>query len=72
MVKSIRFDLTPLDDADIPDMEGNFIGYYREKYGIEINETRQPLIECEIKLKGEYNTIYMVPELCCLTGLDDF
>jgi hypothetical protein len=50
----------------------NLMNYYKEHYGIEIKDTTQPLILVIRKDPQEKEvTLYFVPELCHLGGLDD-
>ena len=46
--------------------------YYNEKYKIKIHNTNQPLLIVKRKnSEGKDITLYFVPELCYLAGLDD-
>ena len=51
-----------------------YLEYYKNQYGIEIRDTKQPLLVNKIKRtdlpEGEIS-IRLVPELCFLTGLTE-
>ena len=48
------------------------MAYYKERYGIDIKNPSQPLIHAQgKKIKGKATEIYLIPELCSLTGLTD-
>lgn len=44
------------------------LDYYAQKYNIIAREN-QPLLRVENKNKKDPNPIYMLPELCLMTGL---
>ncbi|CAK60619.1 unnamed protein product (macronuclear) [Paramecium tetraurelia] len=52
--------------------ETTFKEYYKQRYNLKLNE-KQPLIKTTLKIKGkqEEKVIYLIPELCQLTGLSD-
>jgi aubergine-like protein len=46
--------------------------YYKDQYQRDIKNSDQPLLITYVKnSKGENDPIYLVPELCYLTGMDD-
>ena len=54
----------------------SFIDYYREKYNLVIEEKKQPMLVSRAKRKTKEEediakTIFLVPELCNMTGLTD-
>ena len=54
----------------------SFIDYYREKYNLVIEEKKQPMLVSRAKRKTREEediakTIFLVPELCNMTGLTD-
>lgn len=50
----------------------SLLNYYKSAYGVEIKNADQPLLESTvINLEGKEQTIFLVPELCLLTGIDD-
>ncbi len=51
------------------DGETTFRQYYQSRYNLKINDTTQPLLIVRDRKTGE--VIYLVPELCCLAGLDE-
>ena len=48
----------------------SFLEYYVEKYNTKIKDKTQPLLK-HIDKKNPSFTIYLVPELCTLTGLNE-
>ncbi|CAD8126982.1 unnamed protein product [Paramecium sonneborni] len=52
--------------------ETSFKEYYKQRYNIKLSD-KQPLIKTSLKLKGkqEEKVIYLIPELCQLTGLSE-
>lgn len=59
-------------------VEMTYIEYYKKVYGVTIKNERQPLLKVladrkmnKNKKEGEKIYIYLVPELVCLTGLND-
>ena len=54
----------------------SFIDYYKEKYNLVIEEKKQPMLVSRAKRKTKEEediakTIFLVPELCNMTGLTD-
>ena len=80
-ISSINFDKTPKNTSiKIKDIKGNInnvslSNYYYNQYGVKLKDENQPLIEVEKKAKAgdktEIEIIYLIPELVCLTGLED-
>ncbi|EGC34059.1 hypothetical protein DICPUDRAFT_153799 [Dictyostelium purpureum] len=55
-------------------MEGNttFLQYYQKNYPKSvITDFNQPLLKSEVKMRGQKQQIYLVPELAHLTGISD-
>ena len=53
--------------------KNNYIQYYQENYNIKIKDTRQPLLQAlpsnfEKKMK-KARKIYLIPEICYMTGV---
>ncbi|CAG5096449.1 Similar to Siwi: Piwi-like protein Siwi (Bombyx mori) [Cotesia congregata] len=52
-----------------------YIDYYRNKYGLTINNLSQPLLVTRLPLRdrraGKDELLYLIPELCRATGLTD-
>lgn len=51
-----------------------FLEYYRQQYNIQITDVKQPLLLSKLRTKtgcGEMRLIYLVPEICNMTGLTD-
>ena len=80
-IHMINFDKSPKNTSiTIKDINGNInsvslANYYHNQYGIKIKDENQPLIEVERKIKkgdsSEVEIIYLIPELVCLTGLEE-
>ncbi|XP_076473109.1 piwi-like protein 1 [Babylonia areolata] len=53
----------------------SYVDYYKSQYGKEIKDLNQPLLITRAKKKdlrsGQFPNIYLVPELCILTGLTE-
>ena len=48
------------------------INYYKSAYGVEIKNADQPLLESTVtNSDGKNQIIYLIPELCLLSGIDD-
>ena len=79
-ISNINFDKTPSNTSiSIKDINGNevtlnLVNYYNKQYGIKIKDENQALIEVKRPKKGAENeeeTIYLIPELVYLTGVED-
>jgi len=74
-IKAVHFDKTPQDPFTMFQRdEGlkktiNFVQYYQAYYQREIMEHRQPLLEAVPEKESE--RVFLVPELCALTGFND-
>lgn len=72
-IDEINFDVTP-ESTFVVNEKGkertiSYSQYYKEKYGVTINDTSQPLL---VHIKERTNQkIYLVPETCQLTGISD-
>jgi len=80
-VDEIDFNSNPETTFDCRGVSVSFVDYYREHYGLEIVDRKQPLLVSRKNMKGNVNApqikLYLIPELCYLTGLtqgqrDDF
>ena len=75
-INDITFDKTP-ENTTIPvknkdglSVTQSLVNYYKIQYGIDIKDKSQPLLIH--KPKGRENeVVYLVPELCYLTGMDE-
>jgi len=75
-VDEIDWDKTPSDEFDGRNGEKmSYQKYYSEKYNKSIRDPKQPLIITIPKIReqrsGNTGPIYLVPELCNMTGLSD-
>ena len=61
-----------LENIQLEDANLSLREYYQQKYGITIKNSKQPLLRVESKRKGNKEfQIYLVPELCLMTGIPD-
>lgn len=53
--------------------EISYAAYYKNNYNLEIKDTKQPLIlhRAKKREKGTIEILYLIPELCCMTGFTD-
>lgn len=68
-IDEIDFNKSPKNKFDTAQGQTSYIEYYRNKYRLDITDANQALIKTE--LRRENRTIYLIPELCVLTGLSD-
>lgn len=73
IVDDISFDKTPKTTSINKDGETiNLVNYYKVAHGITIKDPNQPLIVVnKIGTDQKPVTLYFIPELCCLAGIDD-
>ena len=68
-VDDIDFQLNPMSKFSLKDgKETTYAEYYEKKYNKKLNDTTQPLILNMDKKRKDGTKIYLVPELCVLTG----
>lgn len=71
-VKVLDIEFPDLNDILISGQNIPIIAYYMKKYNVKIENQKQPLLIIEEKRRKDQK-IYMVPELCLMTGIpDDF
>lgn len=76
-IDDIDFDRSPADTFECRGQNVSFVEYYKTSYDLDIRDKRQPLLvhTSERSVIGqaekERETVYLVPELCYLTGLSD-
>ncbi|KAK8780606.1 hypothetical protein V5799_018053 [Amblyomma americanum] len=74
-VDDIDWDKNPACTFETKEGPKTYADYYRDHYEKRIRDMRQPLLVCRPKEKdlraGRTENIYLVPELCVLTGLTD-
>ncbi|XP_077488732.1 piwi-like protein 1 [Amblyomma americanum] len=74
-VDDIDWDKNPACTFETKEGPKTYADYYRDHYEKRIRDMRQPLLVCRPKEKdlraGRTQNIYLVPELCVLTGLTD-
>ena len=77
IVDDVDWDLTPSNTfMDDTGREKSFVDYYRQRYNIDIKDKKQPMLVSRMKRKTREEedvskTLYLVPELCKMTGLTD-
>lgn len=78
LIEAVNFDINVTNktinrkDRDGLIQEITLQQYYREQYNKEIRFLDQPLLMCYKKTpQGDQETIYLIPELCLLTGMDE-
>ena len=73
IIDEISFDKTPKSTSFNKDGKNiTILNYYKVAHGITIKNTDQPLfINYCVDSNGEKSTLYFVPELCVLAGIDD-
>jgi aubergine-like protein len=77
-LKGVSFDKTPctttilMKEKDGSLQEITLIQYYKDQYQKSIKNVDQPLLVASTtNSKGEESSIYLIPELCLLTGMDE-
>ncbi|XP_054710700.1 piwi-like protein 1 [Uloborus diversus] len=76
-IEDIDWNLNPTKTFESKEGPLEYETYYKRQYDIEIRDKKQPLLFCTSKerevQKGavESKKIYLIPELCCMTGLTD-
>ena len=71
-VDRIDFNNTPQDGfLNEKGEKISFYQYYKDRYNVEIKQESQPLLVHIDKKKEQENEIFLIPELCVMTGLSD-
>lgn len=75
-VDDVQWNSTPQSTFNKSDGSSiSYIQYYRDRYQIRINDNNQPLLVSRAKRReiraGMAEIIYLIPELCRMTGLTD-
>lgn len=78
-IDDINFHKTPLSTFKYgfgdTQREMTYADYYQEQHKTTIYDMNQPLLASNPKKKefhrGSKNTVYLIPELCLMTGLND-
>lgn len=73
-VNRVNQDFTPASEFAKEDGTSiSYMEYYKQRYNISIKDARQPLIEVleKSRKKNEEKILYLIPELCVLTGLSN-
>uniref|UniRef100_A0A224YKC6 Aubergine n=1 Tax=Rhipicephalus zambeziensis TaxID=60191 RepID=A0A224YKC6_9ACAR len=74
-VDDIDWSKNPLSTFESKEGSKSYMDYYREQYEKCIRDMQQPLLVCRPKEKdiraGRTDNVYLIPELCVLTGLTD-
>ncbi|KAG2378935.1 hypothetical protein C9374_007573 [Naegleria lovaniensis] len=70
VIKEIDFSQNPLSTFKKDGHDITFRDYYKDRYGVEIKNLKQPLISTTIKMRNQKKQkIYLIPELCYLSGV---
>ncbi|XP_046398366.1 piwi-like protein Siwi [Ischnura elegans] len=74
-VDEVAFNETPMSTFSKGGENITYMKYYQERYGIKIHDPKQPLLLTRTKARdrraGAPEHIYLIPELCRLTGLTE-
>ncbi|CAL8126172.1 unnamed protein product [Orchesella dallaii] len=74
-VDDIAWDLFPTSTFDKQGRATTYLEYFRDRYNVPIQDLHQPLLVSKPKKKdyhrGNMGPIFLVPELCQMTGLTD-
>ncbi|KAK7794255.1 hypothetical protein R5R35_014662 [Gryllus longicercus] len=75
-VDDVDFDTSPISTFKLRSgAEISYKNYYKQKYQIRITQDNQPLLVSRTKARelraGQSPLVYLVPELCRMTGLTD-
>ena len=68
--KNVENTTIPVKNKDGKPVNESLYNYYKIQYGIEIKDKNQPLLIHKPEVDG-LEVIYLIPELCYLTGMDD-
>ena len=69
IIDDVDIEKSPKSKFDTKDGPISYLEYYKNKYGIKITDTDQPLLIHKDKRKEQ--VIHLIPELCYMTGLTD-
>lgn len=70
VIKEIDFSQTPLSTFKKNGNDIAYVDYYKQTYGIEITDLKQPLIASIVKMRNQKKQkIYLIPELCYVSGV---
>ncbi|XP_067125118.1 piwi-like protein 1 [Centruroides vittatus] len=74
-IEDIDFDKDPTHTFEMKNERISYMQYYKRQYDITIRDGRQPLLLCKSRQRElrteKSNLIYLIPELCCMTGITD-
>ncbi|XP_065206565.1 piwi-like protein Ago3 [Planococcus citri] len=75
-IDDVDFEVNPLSPFDKNGEPVTYMDYYKAQYNLTIQDKSQPMLVHRVKRKpiGKENVdvlLYLVPELCCPTGLTD-
>lgn len=75
-IEDVDFSTTPSNSFALRNGDKiTYVDYYKKKYGIVIQNARQPMLVTKSKTRdrqaAEPERVYLVPELCRATGLTD-
>lgn len=75
-VDDVDFKQTPLSTFTSKEGEVTYVQYFKKKYGVNIKDTKQPLIISYLRRRDTEGKqierkVCLIPELCRMTGLTD-
>ncbi|GIY92309.1 piwi-like protein Siwi [Caerostris extrusa] len=76
-IEDIDWSLTPANTFESKEGPLTYVQYYKKQYDINVRDMNQPLLLCKSKEKeirkgaSVSKNVYLLPELCCMTGLTE-
>lgn len=74
-VDDVQFSASPMSTFDKRGQQVTYKDYYKAKYNIDIRDQHQPMLVSNPKARdvraGKTQLLFLVPELCRATGLND-
>ncbi|GFY37292.1 piwi-like protein 1 [Trichonephila inaurata madagascariensis] len=76
-IEDVDWSLNPTKTFESREGPLTYLDYYKKQYDITIQDLNQPLLLCRSKEKeirggaSVSKTVYLIPELCCMTGITD-
>lgn len=68
LIASIAWNMNPMNTFVKDNKKITFVQYYKQTYNLDIKDKQQPLL---VFKQGKTKEMYLIPELCKLTGLTD-
>ena len=76
-IDDIEFTMNPMSTFHLrkENREVTYVDYYRKRYEVEVVNLSQPLLVSRpsrrVLNRGDDQPVYLIPELCGMTGLSD-